>query len=166
MNLVYEGIIMLEMKIKIDDCGGNEIIERFAGSLRSNCEKFGDENSYVIPKNLGSGIISGTNFSNGTSLFRYNFSFLFDTCFEFSSKEKNPLLFLYLIDGKIDYQPFEESTKKTRSGYSLLLGGKRIGNKIYFPKKKNIKLLIVNINRKKFIEQFTLNLKDGNRTQH
>lgn len=126
-------------------------------------QKFG-EYSLKIPPKLGKGEISGINFPNGVGLFKFQVQFKESQCFNFCSEKIHPFKFIYVINGEINHQfNDEEITHEIKNGQSVILGANyKSGNKILFPKQQKIQLIVLDINRKKFVKQLTFPLSEMN----
>ena len=149
-------------KIAIEGIAASEIIAALSKGLDSDWENNYGEYSLKLSDNKGEGFISGITFPNGLGLYKFNLTLKENHSLDFCSKQIEPFKFIYLRVGTIQHQFKDEKSKHSlEEGQSLILGANyKNGNKIFLPKDKNIDLILLNIDRKKFVEQLTFPLED------
>lgn len=154
--------------IKLNHVAASAVIKRLAESFETNWDENYGEYSLTLPDHNGKGFITGINFPNGIGLFQIDMKLNGDICLDFCFKEVHPFKFLYLIDGQINHQFHDEdSNHKISEGHSVILGANyKGGNKIYFPKDEQIKLVILDVDREKFVNQLTFPLKEMDPIYH
>ena len=150
--------------IAIKKIAAKDIIPVLSQEFQTDYEQQFGEYLVKIPSRLGRGNISGINFPNGVGLFKFEVRFKESQCFNFCSEKIHPFKFVYVIEGEINHQfNDEEITHEIKKGQSVILGANyKSGNKILFPKQYKIQLIILDIDRKKFVEQLTFPLSEMN----
>ncbi|WP_037315531.1 AraC family transcriptional regulator [Salegentibacter sp. Hel_I_6] len=150
------------INIAIKGIAANEVITALSEGLDSDWKNNYGEYSLNIKADKGEGFISGINFPNGVGLYKFNLKLNDEYCLDFCSKQIQPFKFIYLTAGKIQHQfRDEDCTHNIKEGQSLILGANyKSGNKIYLPKNEDIQLILLDIDRKKFVEQLTFPLED------
>ena len=148
--------------IAINKIAAKDIIPIISEQFDCNYEeKFGEYSLKISPQ-FGKGSISGINFPNGVGLFKFELQFKESQCFNFCSEKVHPFKFIYVINGEINHQfNDEEITHEIKQGQSVILGANyKSGNKILFPKQHKIQLMVLDIDRKKFVKQLTFPLSE------
>ncbi len=155
-------------KIAIQGIAAEEIIVKLSDSFDCEWEEFYGEYSIDLPSSEGRGKISGINFPNGVGLFKFNLKLKEECCLDFCSKQIHPFKFMYVIEGSLQHQFRDENLKhKIEDGQSVILGANyKSGNKIFFPSNKEINLIILDVDRKKFVDQLTFPLEEMDEIYH
>lgn len=154
--------------VTIEGITAKEVLSSLAASFEVNKEENYGEYSLPINKPKGEGMISGINFPNGIGLFRFNFKLNEDYCIDFCSKIVHPFKFIYVIEGSIQHQFTNQEEKQVlEEGQSVILGANyQSGNRIIFSENKAIRLIILDVDRKKFAEQLTFPLEEMDEIYH
>ncbi len=154
--------------IQIKAINASNIFPELAKELNTDCTESYGEYSLSLPAEMGSGEISGINFPNGVGLFNFDLEFKSDQCLDFCSEEIQPFKFLYLILGNLQHQfSNEEITHKLGQGESMILGANyKSGNKFFFPAGTKIKMVILDVDRIKFVDQLTFPLDEMDKIYH
>ncbi len=155
-------------EISIPGIAAKKIIIKLSEAFGSECKEFYGEYSIELPSSEGNGFISGINFPNGVGLFKFHLKLKEDCCLDFCSKQIHPFKFMYVIEGRLQHQfRDEELTHKISEGQSVILGANyKSGNKIYFPKNEEINIIILDVDRKKFVDQLTFPLEEMDEIYH
>ncbi|MUP46082.1 AraC family transcriptional regulator [Gramella sp. BOM4] len=150
--------------IAIKKIAAKDIIPIISDEFQTDYEEAYGEYFLKIPSKFGRGRVSGINFPNGVGLFKFEVQFKESQCFNFCSKKIHPFKFMYVIEGEINHQfNDEEITHEIKSGQSVILGANyKSGNKILFPKRQKLQIIVLDIDRKKFVDQLTFPLSEMN----
>lgn len=150
--------------IAIPTIAAKDIIPILSDQFQTGYEQQFGEYSLKIPPKIGRGSISGINFPNGVGLFKFEVQFKENQCLNFCSEKIHPFKFIYVVKGEINHQFNDEDiTHEIKYGQSVILGANyKSGNKILFPKQHKIQLIVLDIDRKKFVEQLTFPLSEMN----
>jgi AraC-like DNA-binding protein len=154
--------------VTIEGITAKEVLSSLAASFEVNKEENYGEYSLPINKPKGEGMISGINFPNGIGLFRFNLKLNEDYCIDFCSKIVHPFKFIYVIEGSIQHQFTNQEEKQVlEEGQSVILGANyQSGNRIIFSENRAIRLIILDVDRKKFAEQLTFPLEEMDEIYH
>lgn len=154
--------------VTIEGITAKEVLGSLAASFDVNKEENYGEYSLPINKPKGEGMISGINFPNGIGLFRFNLKLNEDYCIDFCSKIVHPFKFIYVIEGSIQHQFTNQEEKQVlEEGQSVILGANyQSGNRIIFSENRAIRLIILDVDRKKFAEQLTFPLEEMDEIYH
>lgn len=155
-------------KIAIQGIAAQDVIIKLSEAFGSNWQEYYGEYSFKFQTSEGKGAISGINFPNGIGLFKFNLKLKEECCLDFCSKQIHPFKFIYVIEGKLRHQfRDEEHTHQIEDGQSVILGANyKSGNKIYFPSNEEINLIILDVDRKKFVDQLTFPLEEMDEIYH
>ena len=145
-----------------------EILPVLAKEFETECREAYGEYSLFLPPEKGSGSISGINFPNGVGLYKFDVEFSQDQCFDYCSEEVHPFKFVYLIQGKLQHRFSNEDIKhKFDEGQMVIIGANhKSGNKILFPGNLRIKAVILDVDRKRFVNQLTFPLEEMDKVYH
>ncbi|WP_026934240.1 helix-turn-helix domain-containing protein [Christiangramia echinicola] len=155
-------------KIAIQSIAAQDVIIKLSEAFGSKWKEYYGEYSIELPSSEGSGAISGINFPNGVGLFKFKLKLKEECCLDFCSKQIHPFKFMYVIEGSLQHQfRDEELTHKIEDGQSVILGANyKSGNKIFFPSDEEINLIILDVDRKKFVDQLTFPLEEMDEIYH
>ncbi len=137
-------------------------IQSLADNFNTASQEAYGEYSVQLPKNIGEGIITGINFPSGVGLFRFEVKFKSPQVLDFCTPSVPPFKFLYILEGELLHQFKEEDlTHEIGKNQSVILGANfESGNKIYFQENTSYSLIMLDVDRKKFVEQLTFPLKE------
>jgi len=154
--------------IPIKAITARDIFNELAEEFNTNCTESYGEYALNLPTEIGSGHISGINFPNGVGLFIFDLEFKNDLCLNFCANEVQPFKFLYLILGSLQHQfSNEKVTHHLDHGQSVILGANyKSDNKILFSGNTKIKMVILDVDRQKFVDQLTFPLDDMDKVYH
>lgn len=154
--------------IKFNAVSARQILEKIAQEFKASYKKKFGEYSLTVPKEYGKGFISGVDFPYGLSLFRFEVEFNENYCLDYCAKSIQPFKFLYVIEGGLHHQFRDEEIKHLiDKAQSVILGANYdSGNKILFPKNRKHSVIMLDVDRKKFIEQLTFPLEEMDKVYH
>ncbi|MFV8224320.1 helix-turn-helix domain-containing protein [Christiangramia aquimixticola] len=150
--------------IAIQNIAANDIFNRLATEFKTALNNNYGEYSIRIPSRFGKGTITGINFPSGIGLFKFDVNFKDEQCFIYDGAKVHPFKFAYVLSGKLQHRfKGEDIIHCIQEGQSTILGAHRdSGNMIYFPENTRVEVILLDVNRKKFIDQigFDLDEKD------
>jgi AraC-like DNA-binding protein len=136
----------------------NYLSKEFEASFR---EDYG-EYRISIPAQFGEGIITGINFPSGVGLYKFDVSFKEEQCLKYKGEQVHPFKFVYVLNGELKHRfEGEDITHNILEGQSAILGAHReSSNMIHFPANTRVEAIVLDVDRKKFIDQLGFNLDD------
>tara|TARA_B100000953_G_scaffold297388_1_gene292110 strand:- start:349 stop:1365 length:1017 start_codon:yes stop_codon:yes gene_type:complete len=154
--------------IKIAETSAKSLLKELASVFETDyTENYGE--AYIEFSNEhGDGIISGINFPNGVGIFRFETKLESDTCLDFHGDMVHPFKFIYVIEGRLDHRFRDEDiVHHIEKDQSVIIGANRgSGNKIMFPGGFKVSAVVLDVDRKKFVEQLTFPLEDMDDIYH
>ena len=154
--------------IKIAETSAKSLLKELASVFETDyTENYGE--AYIAFSNEhGDGIISGINFPNGVGIFRFETKLESDTCLDFHGDMVHPFKFIYVIEGRLDHRFRDEDiVHHIEKDQSVIIGANRgSGNKIMFPGGFKVSAVVLDVDRKKFVEQLTFPLEDMDDIYH
>lgn len=133
-----------------------DLAKRFNTTYEESCNYY----SLSIPKNIGSGNISGINFSNGMGILLYNCTFLEDIEIQFIVNDIHPLKFLFCSEGTLHHR-FENDTRHNKiESYesAMVASSNHSGHILRFKKNQKITVESLEISRREFISKIDCDL--------
>ena len=115
-----------------------------------------------IPKSLGEGHLKVINFPNGIGLHTYHCKFKEDIQFKLSHKEVKPLRFIYCVEGSISSSFGKDEEFESIKDHEYLIAAPKESeiHNLIFPKGKDVVICYLEIDRIKFQQYFSFNLKE------
>jgi len=139
---------------KVDSLPLKDVVMSLASSMNTNFSKKCEEYWVDIPTELGSGEIRGINFDNGLGIIFYNCRFKEDLRIEFTVSDIHPVKYIYSILGRIKHSFANEDVVHTieKSRSAIVASKRKNGHILKFNKDTDIKIVSLEIDRNKFIE--------------
>jgi len=146
--------------IDIKGTSAEVLLKTLAKSFKTEYKNQYGEYSMEVPESIGKGLISGVNFPSGVGLFQFEVQFKIGQCLNFCSPTIHPFKFFYLLEGNLFHQFSEEiESHEINANQSVILGANQANsNKIFFPEKNKVSLIMLDVDRQKFINQLTFPL--------
>ena len=115
-----------------------------------------------IPKTQGEGNIKVINFPNGIGLHTYHLKFKEDLQLRLSHYKVRPIRFIYCVEGSINssFGNYEEEFTVKEHEYLIAAPKDSETHNLFIPKDKEVILCYLEIDRLKFQQYFSFNLKD------
>lgn len=119
-----------------------------------------DESRCVFNNHLGIGEIGSMEFAHGVSLLSFNVKFKTDVKFLFNNEKFNPIEFIFISKGNIDFQDSEDDGDSKLLQYqNVIISNKKSSEYAYsFPKDEKVKANFIRIIRDKYSLKFNHNL--------
>ena len=138
------------------------LAKSFGVSYSQNC----DEYSVEIPKHIGKGEVRGINFENGLGLLLYKATFNEDVRLEFTLDDVHPVKYVYALHGQLAHSFSNDPTKNLIEEFScaILASEKNSGHVMEFSKDVAYEVISVEIDRKSFLSNFSLEIDEWNST--
>jgi len=139
---------------KVNSLPLKDVVMSLAKSMNTNFSKKCEEYWVDIPDQLGSGEIRGVNFDNGLGIIFYNCRFKEDLRIEFTVDDVHPVKYIYSVLGKIKHTFANENVVHTieKSRSAIVASKQQNGHILEFNKDTDIKIVSLEIDRNKFIE--------------
>ena len=154
--------------VKIAETSAKSILKELASAFdTSYTEEYGE--AYIEFSNeYGEGKISGINFPNGVGIFRFETRLNEDTCLDFHGDLIHPFKFIYVTEGRLDHSFRDEDiVHHIEKNQSVIIGANSgSGNKILFPGDVTISVVILDVDRQKFVDQLTFPLEEMDDIYH
>ncbi|KZS38887.1 AraC family transcriptional regulator [Aquimarina aggregata] len=129
-------------KIEIHSIDGAEILEQLNLYLEGKLINNWGEHVLEFDNKLGKGVIRTIAFDWGVSLVDYNVNFVQDTSIIFTIKDANPIEFIFISEGKLNYTTSVENKPYTFERYqNVIISTKKFSKETYiFPKTAAVKV--------------------------
>lgn len=154
--------------VKIAKTSAKSILKELASAFETDySEKYGE--AYLeFSNDYGDGIISGINFPSGVGIFRFEIQLKEDTCLNFHGDLVHPFKFIYVLEGRLNHSFHnEEIVHHIEKDQSVIIGANSgSGNKIMFPGGMTISVVMLDVDRKKFVDQLTFPLEEMDDIYH
>lgn len=154
--------------VKIAETSAKSILKELASAFETSyTEEYGE--AYIEFSNeYGEGKISGINFPNGVGIFRFETRLNEDTCLDFHGDLIHPFKFVYVTEGRLDHSfRGEDLVHHIEKNQSVIIGANSgSGNKIMFPGDIPISVVMLDVDRQKFVDQLTFPLEEMDDIYH
>ncbi|WP_026915800.1 helix-turn-helix domain-containing protein [Christiangramia portivictoriae] len=154
--------------VKIAETSAKSILKELASAFETRyTEEYGE--AYIEFSNeYGEGKISGINFPNGVGIFRFETRLNEDTCLDFHGDLIHPFKFVYVTEGRLDHSFRDEDiVHHIEKNQSVIIGANSgSGNKIMFPGDIPISVVMLDVDRQKFVDQLTFPLEEMDDIYH
>jgi len=134
-----------------------DVIMSLAKSMNTGFSNKCQEYWVNIPDDIGSGEIRGVNFDNGLGIISYHCKFYQDLRIEFTVDDIHPVKYLYSVDGKVTHTFANENHDHIIEKYrcAIVASKMRNGHILKFEKGIDLKLVSLEIDRQKFLDNTT-----------
>ncbi len=129
-------------KIEIYSIDGVEILEQLNVFLKGKLTNQWGEHTLEFDNELGKGLVRSIGFDWGVSLVDYDVSFKQDTKIVFNIDKANPIEFIFISEGELDYTNDTEARPYTFERYqNIIISTKKFSKETYiFPKTAAVKV--------------------------
>ncbi|WP_299257736.1 AraC family transcriptional regulator [uncultured Aquimarina sp.] len=129
-------------KIEIHSIDGAEILEQLNVHLKGKLTDQWGEHVLEFDNEFGKGIVRSITFDWGVSLVDYDVSFTQDTKIVFTIEKTNPIEFIFISEGKLNYTNNAEERPYTFERYqNIIISTKKFSKETYvFPKTAAVKV--------------------------
>jgi len=129
-------------KIEIHSIDGVEILEQLNAHLKGKLTDQWGEHVLEFDNEFGKGVVRSIVFDWGVSLVDYDVSFVQDTKIVFSIEKANPIEFIFISEGKLDYTNNTEERPYTFERYqNIIISTQKFSKETYiFPKTAAVKV--------------------------
>ncbi|TSE09155.1 AraC family transcriptional regulator [Aquimarina algiphila] len=129
-------------KIEIHSIDGVEILEQLNVHLKGKLTNQWGEHVLEFDNELGKGIVRSIAFDWGVSLVDYDVSFVQDTKIVFTIGKANPIEFIFISEGKLNYTNNTEERPYTFERYqNIIISTQKFSKETYvFPKTATVKV--------------------------
>ncbi|MFD2565118.1 helix-turn-helix domain-containing protein [Aquimarina rubra] len=129
-------------KFEIHGVDGVQILEQLNNYLKGELVEQWGEHILQFNNELGNGIIRSIAFDWGVTLVDYDVHFLKDTKILFNIKDANPIEFIFISEGKLEYKNSEEEELFSFNRYqNIIISTKKLSKETYvFPKNAAVKV--------------------------
>jgi len=150
------------MVIQLSDVLAEGVIKQLSVVFATNFENNYGEFSIEIPTNLGQGSVRGINFPNGVGLLIFDMKLTEELVLKFMSQAVQPLRMAFVVKSSLQHTFSNETEAHNMTEHdSALLGSKgKHGHEFLFPKDKQIKAILLSVDRQEFVNQLTFPVSD------
>ncbi|KAA1242706.1 AraC family transcriptional regulator [Aquimarina sp. RZ0] len=129
-------------KIEIHSIDGVEILEQLNAHLKGKLTDQWGEKVLEFNNEFGQGVVRSIAFDWGVSLVDYDVSFVQDTKIVFSIEKANPIEFIFISEGKLNYTNNTEQRPYTFERYqNIIISTQKFSKETYvFPKTAAVKV--------------------------
>ncbi|MBQ0733382.1 AraC family transcriptional regulator [Aquimarina celericrescens] len=129
-------------KIEINSVDGAEILKQLNRHLNGELTQRWGEHILEFNNELGVGIVRTIAFDWGVSLVDYDVNFVEDTKIIFNIENANPVEFIFISEGKLEYINDSEERPLTFERYqNIIISTKKLSKETYvFPKAASVKV--------------------------
>ncbi|SEL95469.1 AraC-type DNA-binding protein [Aquimarina amphilecti] len=134
-------------KIKINSIDGTKILEQLNSYLKGTIVSQWGEHVLEFDNELGKGLVRSISFDWGVSLLDYDVNFTQDTKIVFNVGKSNPIEFIFISEGKLDYTNDIEDKPYTFERYqNIIISPKKKPEETYvFPQMTTVKVNFIYI---------------------
>lgn len=145
---------------KLDPLPFGAILKGLARQMNTTVTHNLGEYYLELPEEFGTGIVQGINFPNGVGMIRYDCEFNEDVCLQFEGKSVHPLKFMYCAGSQVSHK--FQGSKIWRNietyKYAIVASSGDNGHELKFRKNNKIEFVSIEIDRRKFQNQFEFHL--------
>lgn len=147
-------------EIEINSIDGAEILKQLQTYLKGTLNEQWGEYVLEFDGELGKGMIRSIAFDWGVSLVDYDVNFIEDIKIIFTIADANPIEFIFISEGKLNYTNCSEKKTSTFERYqNIIISTKKNSRKTYiFPKKVAVKVNFIYVLRKEYSKKKNNNL--------
>lgn len=151
------------MKIcKVNSLPLREVIESLAECFGVNYEESCGEYFVKLPDSIGTGQIRAINFDNGLGIIIYQCEFFEDVRIDFTVNKVHPIKYIYSVKGPFSHRFANDDTTHEIDQYkcAIVASESNNGHIISFQKGQPTEVVSLEINREKFLEITSCELKE------
>ncbi|WP_378175529.1 helix-turn-helix domain-containing protein [Aquimarina sp. SS2-1] len=147
-------------KFEIHGVDGVQILEQLNGYLKGEIIERWGENILEFDNELGKGTIRSIAFDWGVTLVDYDVYFFDDTKILFNIKDANPIEFIFISEGKLEYLNTEEDEPFSFDRYqNIIISTKKLSRETYiFPETVNVKVNFIYVLAGEYVKKKNNNL--------
>lgn len=142
-------------KIEIRSIDGAEILKQLNVFLEGDIKEQWGERILEFDNTYGKGVIRSIAFDWGVTLVDYNVHFYEDTKIIFSIENANPIEFIFISEGNLQYQnDSQESIYSFERYQNIIVSNKKLSKETYvFPNKITVKVNFIYVLPKEYVKR-------------
>ncbi|MBP2830739.1 helix-turn-helix transcriptional regulator [Aquimarina sp. U1-2] len=147
-------------KIEINSIDGAEILKQLNHHLKGDITQRWGEHILEFDNELGKGVVRTIAFDWGVSLVDYDVNFFEDTKIVFNIKNANPIEFIFISEGSLEYTNDHEERPLTFERYqNIIISSKKLSKETYiFPKMTSVKVNFIYVLPTEYVKKKNNNL--------
>ncbi|AXT57175.1 AraC family transcriptional regulator [Aquimarina sp. AD1] len=148
-------------RIEIHSIEGSEILKQLNDYLKGEVEEQWGEYVLRFDNKFGKGIIRSISFDWGVSLLDYDLHFFEDTKVIFTIKDVNPIEFIFISEGRLEYDndSNDEKSQCFERYQNIIISTKKLSKEAYvFPKLEDVKVNFIYILPREYAKKNNNNL--------